>query len=558
VGTEPDTERELMAKNIVLCSDGTGNKGGSGSNTNVFKIYNAVRINDLDLREERRQVVFYDNGVGTSKSKLGKVLGGAFGWGFRQNVRDLYEFLGRHYTHGDHIYIFGFSRGAATVRAFAGMLQHCGLVIKNPLDKQDKLYRKEDVLDEKPFQDRIDAAMQHYVDSGGKPSVAGFFKALGRLFKNAPKFKHEPEVEIEFMGVWDTVAALGAPQIPILDAVLNLLRRHQFYNYEPASCVKNVYHALAVDDERGTFWPLVWNEAEFTGETIEQVWFSGMHANIGGGYPRDELANVTLDWMIEKLNEHGEALRARLRASPGDTSAPAGLLLKSTAMADAKADANPHGKLHDSRGGFKIFYRYQPRPIQDRCVEKKAKIRLHTSVLDRMEMRTAGYTPGNLPEPGQLEVVFTGPENFPSSPKAEQRAEYTRVRAGLARLRKSRIMLYWTFLLSTATLVGASGFAWLCRPELSPPDCCSQSALSANETWRVMHWWLAHLEDALRYVLPTFFDNAITYLVIQHPARLLVLVVYGFALLLLRMLFQSAMETREEHARIEMLAALGR
>ena len=110
-------------------------------------------------------------------------------------------------------------------------------------------------------------------------------------------------------------------------------------------------------------------------------------------------------------------------------------------MADAKADANPHGKLHDSRGGFKIFYRYQPRPIQDRCVEKKAKIRLHTSVLDRMEMRTAGYTPGNLPEPGQLEVVFTGPENFPSSPKAEQRAEYTRVRAGLARLRKSRIML---------------------------------------------------------------------------------------------------------------------
>ena len=73
-----------------------------------------------------------------------------------------------------------------------------------------------------------------------------------------------------------------------------------------------------------------------------------------------------------------------------------------------------------------------------------------------------------------------------------------------------------------------------------------------------MHWWLAHLEDALRYVLPTFFDNAITYLVIQHPARLLVLVVYGFALLLLRMLFQSAMETREEHARIEMLAALGR
>ena len=94
-----------MAKNIVLCSDGTGNKGGSGSDTNVFKMYNAVQVNDLP-DGQRAQVVFYDNGVGTSKLKLKKALGVALGLGFRENVRDLYEFLGRNYEPGDDIYLF--------------------------------------------------------------------------------------------------------------------------------------------------------------------------------------------------------------------------------------------------------------------------------------------------------------------------------------------------------------------------------------------------------------------------------------------------------------------
>ena len=128
-----------MAKNIVLCSDGTGNKGGSGPDTNVFKIYNAVRINDIPA-DDRMQIVFYDNGVGTSKLSFLKALGGGLGLGFRHNVRDLYEFLGRNYADGDHVYIFGFSRGAATVRAFAGMLECCGLVHRDPSDKNKRLH----------------------------------------------------------------------------------------------------------------------------------------------------------------------------------------------------------------------------------------------------------------------------------------------------------------------------------------------------------------------------------------------------------------------------------
>ncbi len=123
-----------MAKNIILCSDGTGNQGGRGAGTNVYKTYNAIDIHDPDVE----QVTFYDNGVGTNKNKYIRALTGAFGIGFKQNVEDLYEFLARNFDAADRegrpdkIYIFGFSRGAATVRAFAGMIQECGLLCAGP------------------------------------------------------------------------------------------------------------------------------------------------------------------------------------------------------------------------------------------------------------------------------------------------------------------------------------------------------------------------------------------------------------------------------------------
>ena len=118
-----------MTKNIVLCSDGTGNKGGDGTGTNVYKLYHAVKLDDPNAL----QITYYDNGVGTQKNKYVSGLTGAFGLGFKANVIDLYEFLARNYQPGDSVYMFGFSRGAATVRACAGMIQACGLLdIDNP------------------------------------------------------------------------------------------------------------------------------------------------------------------------------------------------------------------------------------------------------------------------------------------------------------------------------------------------------------------------------------------------------------------------------------------
>jgi len=251
-----------MAKNMTLCSDGTGNKGGTGSDTKVFKLYHAIKGGP----NKRDQISIYNNGVGTASFSVLRGIGGATGLGFRRNVRDLYEFASRHNKAGEDIYGFGFSRGAATIRAFASMVYHCGLVQRYMKDAEGN----EIVSDEDVFQGQVDVAMASYVSRAGKSKPI----REGRL-----------KVNIEFLGLWDTVSALGFPQLSLLDSLVNLVRRHKFCDYQPTETVKHVFHAVAIDDERRTFWPMIWDETKFgDGQNIEQVWFPGMHSNFGGGY----------------------------------------------------------------------------------------------------------------------------------------------------------------------------------------------------------------------------------------------------------------------------------
>ena len=436
-------------------------------------------------------------------------------------------------------------------------------------------------------------------------------------------FEHGTRVTVEFMGVWDTVAALGTPQLPRLDKVVNLFWPHEFYNLEPETCVRNVYHALAVDDERRTFWPEVWNENSFRGGgAIEQVWFSGMHSNVGGGYPRAELAQITLDWMMEKLGEHHSALQQE--------DSTRGLCLKPSLREEARADANVSGKLHNSRDGLAIFYRYSPRPIEKLCKEKKARIRIHESVLDRLERRTAEYTPGNLPGPGQFQEVARRPSDQPStsgggSPSAgdtdpeadeitpappgqpdqpaegvpasdagsagdtdpeadeitqgdhsppgqpDQPAEgappasgaelaerYAAVRKKIDGYKSWRIRLYWVFLYSTLALLAGSLWLKWISPPTAGPTATEGTYEDLQLTHFLLHWVLPWVEDGLRYFLPTFFDGLITYLVIEHAWRLAFLVVYAVILYLIRVRLQTVMERREEKARRALLESLGR
>ena len=183
-----------MPKNIVVCSDGTGNSGGKRRGTNVWRIFNTVDR----YREDCKQITYYDDGVGTHNIRLLRLFGGAFGWGLSRNIREAYEFLALNYEEGDKIFLFGFSRGAFTVRSLAGMICRCGLLERDAVVWAPRRTRERDVK-------RILCAYRSEKTISGCASADQIRKSLGigdlRL----------RSVEIHFIGVWDTVAAVGVP-----------------------------------------------------------------------------------------------------------------------------------------------------------------------------------------------------------------------------------------------------------------------------------------------------------------------------------------------------------
>ena len=249
-----------MPRNIVVCCDGTGNEYGR-HNTNVVKLYEA-------LVRDTNQIAFYDPGVGTFSflgiplgRKVGLLLGQAFGAGLQQNVEDAYRYLMDRYLPGDRLFLFGFSRGAYTVRALAGMLNLCGLLQKgsvNLVPYASRIYNNRD---------------QHNVAPG---------------FKRA--FCHEccPY----FIGVWDTVGSMG------------WFWGRKFFDATLHHDVTYGYHAVSVDERRKKFPVSLWNEAaKADRQTIEQVWFPGVHSDVGGSYAEAGLSDVALQWMLEKAEE---------------------------------------------------------------------------------------------------------------------------------------------------------------------------------------------------------------------------------------------------------------
>jgi len=451
-------------KNIILCADGTGNKGGYTPDSNVYKMYNAIDLHHQDIE----QIVFYDNGVGTQTNKYIRALSGGLGFGFKTNVCDLYEYLARHYNPGDGIYMFGFSRGAATIRAFNGFIDACGLI-----DGRGK-GNKELKLD-------VKTAMKAYSKPSERSNLLSDLK------------RHSETPEITFIGVWDTVSALGFPErtdiagvglrllsmaFKALGALSNKFIPHKFYNYELTSNVAKAYQALAIDDERTAFWPKVWNEELPDAKNVDimQVWFTGMHSNVGGGYERAGLANVTFSWMLENIN---------------------GIVFKDGVLESARADANVHGRMYDSRQGFATYYRYHPREIETLCKEANTKVKIHESVISRLKLRTANYAPTLLPK--SFEIADTQGNTIPSPVVHD--AHWELFHKEINYWIKFRKWLYGILLeLSIAVL----GFVWYwkCVPLTAPEGREGPSGLMA---------------DILEYISPKFFDGFIEKAVIQYP-----------------------------------------
>jgi hypothetical protein len=524
-----------MTKNIVLCADGTGNKGGYTPSSNVYRIYNAININD------NPQIRFYDNGVGTEKNKYYRGLAGAFGLGFKSNVIDLYVYLSKNYKPGDQVYLFGFSRGAATVRAFTGFIATCGLIDGTNLDKYE-------------LKNRVNDAFDAYKRLRRKSLQTDKKKFLAEQKKFIDNYKSHGIIPIKFIGVWDTVSSLGFPQkwdktgvgIFVLnllcmgiDRITDWVLPHNFYNYNITSNVENAYQALAIDDARTSFWPKVWIEKGYSGN-VEQVWFAGMHSNVGGGYSRTGMATVTLEWMMKKAKAQD-------------------LVFNEDALRNVHDNADVHGRMYNSREGLAIYYRYHPREIEKVCKDRlkqyklNDKIKIHESVIDRMSRKTANYAPGLLPF--DFEVVD-------NEGKVKEKTSETgrKDRETLKRKIKWWILLRkWLYGILLETTLAAVFFVWWWRN--TPLDYLKPQFLPRND--KISHESISSLErcmeyvaDGLTYVLPDFCNGAITKAVIQNPCYFWGTVLVFISYWLLRIFLKGKTDKACEEMRKNVLSSL--
>ncbi|HJQ36579.1 MAG TPA: DUF2235 domain-containing protein [Thermoanaerobaculia bacterium] len=272
-----------MRKLIVLC-DGTWKTADDDTISNVVKTMDAIPPMD---EEGASQILFYVKGVGSGNS-LDRIFGGAFGEGLARNVRDGYRQLVQNYAEGDEIYFFGFSRGAYTARSIAGMIRCCGLVRKEHAGKISEayeIYRQRDAM------------------GADKPEAVEF------------REKYSREIRVKFVGVWDTVGALGVP----LGRMLRMLsrRKHGFHDTALSRSIDNAFHALAIDEKRYTFEPSLWTVKPREGQRVEQVWFVGAHSDVGGGYKETDLSDCALQWMLERARECGLSIHPDALARAG-------------------------------------------------------------------------------------------------------------------------------------------------------------------------------------------------------------------------------------------------
>jgi uncharacterized protein (DUF2235 family) len=376
-------------KKIVVFADGTGN-AFTQQESNVWRLYEAIDLARPD------QIAHYVQGVGTSSFRPWATIDAATGLGVPANVRRAYEYLCRNWHPGDEIYMFGFSRGAFTIRTLIGMIHHEGLL---PAETKDGL------LPLPRLREDIRAAWRSYRNktapfrfSEMSPliplvrAIRNFLLGIWRLMRGRALYATLPNEdrrrrpEIAFVGLFDTVEAYGVPIEEFRRAIDWGVWPISFRNNRISPLVRKVCHALALDDERTTFHPLRIDLPEgdpTTSERVEEVWFAGVHSNVGGGYPDDGLAHIPLVWMIE-----------RMRAAAAASETP--LRLPDSALDAFKSRACPFVPTQDSRGGLATFYRYGPRVFSSHLTAEKMPV-VHSSVVDKMRVGANLYTPLTLP-----------------------------------------------------------------------------------------------------------------------------------------------------------------
>lgn len=330
-----------MDKRIVIASDGTWNRPEVNLKedfpTNVLKLARAIRPFAADGTPQH---VFYDWGVG---SYYDSIKGGITGAGLHKNIMDGYRYIVQNYSPGDEIYLFGFSRGAYTARCLCGLINNCGIL-------------------KRPNAELVQAAFDHY------KTVGQAYKPSGDKSVEFRKQYSYRSRRVKFVGVWDTVGAMG---IPI--SFLGLLEdKDEFYDTKLGDNVSIARHAMAIDEHRVDFIPTIWEPRDDM--DMQQVWFAGSHSNVGGSYKPDPdgsaLSDNTLAWMIGQAQSAGLDLERHLKRNLHE---------------------NPLATLHNSRRSFYRIREKYFRPI----VHGKGPVLIHETVKDRWD-DDLGYRPKNL------------------------------------------------------------------------------------------------------------------------------------------------------------------
>lgn len=337
-------------KRIVICCDGTWNTpdqvlGGRPCPTNVTKIAEAVAPR---ARDGVLQATYYQRGVGTAPWE--RIRGGAFGWGLSRNIVEAYRWLVATYEPGDEIFLFGYSRGAYTARSLGGLIRNCGVI------------RREHAA-------RIEAGYRLYRKRDSHPG-----ERESTLFRKS--YSHEglgEPTRIKFVGVFDTVGALGIP-LGILGALSRRMFGLEFHDVELSGIVEHAYQALAIDEKRKAFEPTLWVQPRLKeGQVIEQTWFAGVHGNAGGGCRDDRPSDEALRWMLAKASACGlEVNEDHVRHH---------------------VHKRCFGRLSESRKGI---YRLSPPYLRPVCAPRAGLTHegVHPSVLERQHIDPT-YRPAN-------------------------------------------------------------------------------------------------------------------------------------------------------------------
>lgn len=336
-------------KRIAIFCDGTWNtpdesKEGKHCQTNVVKMANTLLPASKD---GTIQLLYYDTGIGSEGNLIDRVFDGATGTGISENILQAYRFIINNYEPGDELFFFGFSRGAFTVRSLAGLIRNSGILKRENMDQVPRAFSI--------YRSRKPAFQPREVEA--------------TLFRKT--FAVADVTKVKFVGVWDTVGALGNPLL--LNGILS--KRNQFHDPELSSKISNAFQALAIDEKRKNFEATLWHKQIGSEEQVlEQVWFPGVHSDVGGGYPENEtgLSDIALNWMLGKA----ESYNLNFDVIP--------------------MNPNPMAMMHESYVGFYTLQNKLFRPIALADAKKgQTNECVHPSVIERYKA-DKNYRPQNL------------------------------------------------------------------------------------------------------------------------------------------------------------------